>query len=85
MPALGSQSHGLAERGAVATGDRGPSSMKGMGAWSRRCQPGNAGLNSHRGLKGVSALVCCLLYNLPPTFADASFSTSGNLLQGPEK
>lgn len=55
------------------------------GALSRRSQPGNAGLNSHRGLKGVSALVCRLLYNLPSTFTDASFSSSDNLLQGPEK
>lgn len=55
------------------------------GALSRRSQPGNAGLNSHRGLKGVSALVCRLLYDLPSTFTDASFSSSDNLLQGPEK
>lgn len=39
----------------------------------------------HRGLKGVSALVCRLLYDLPSTFTDASFSSSDNLFQGPEK
>lgn len=55
------------------------------GALSRRCQPGSADLNSHSGLKGVSALVCHLLYDLPSTFTDASLSSSDNLLQGPEK
>lgn len=49
-----------------------------------RSQPGNAGLEFPTSwLNGVSALVCCLLYDLP--FTDTSFSSADNLLQGPEK
>lgn len=63
VPGLRSQSHEILTWLRGGHWRQGPllDEKQSMGALSRRSQPGKAGLNSHHGLKGVSALVCHLL------------------------